>query len=299
LPGGGHFVKLKYLLEKECIADFHKQRINKNRNNLKMDSAMQNNNKIKVNKKANQKQNKNGHKNSQSILSSARRFSDLELAYFMKSFKLTGSLSVRPIEVIYGNGDTYRGEFDKNGLKCGYGFMFYKNGDILQARWKDDLANGSGYYQSASGTEMIGMWSNGQFHGNNNVIRFPSGSVYKGQVMYGAMNGKGQKTDPDGDIYYGDWVNNLCHGEMNIKYSNGEIYMGFMENNTKCGPGTYSWPNGMFYKGYWHDDSFHGEGYMDTVQVYGKVYYGNWDHGQQLDMGWCGYTCPGITKLLY
>ena len=154
-----------------------------------------------------------------------------------------------------------------------------KNTNILQAKWKNDEASGSGYFISPDGTELIGIWKNNQLHGTKNKIRYPSGSEYEGNTEYSAASGYGILTTQEIDIFQGTWVNNELNGYAHIIYQDGNSYRGFIQNNEKCGWGVYSWTNGNVYTGYWYKDELHGDG---VLQTHGKVYHGPWELGQQL-----------------
>jgi hypothetical protein len=187
---------------------------------------------------------------------------------------------------MYSNGDIYRGEHNSTGERHGLGIMFYANGHIFQARWKNNIANGSGYYVTPDGTEMIGIWKNNLFHGKKNKIRFPSGSVYEGETALGAITGQGVMTTTDGDTFSGMRVNSLMHGHAHIVYGDGNTYTGFMDNNEKCGLGVYQWTNGNVYNGYWYQDAFHGVGVLDASHTHGKMFHGDWQVGCQMETGY-------------
>lgn len=207
-------------------------------------------------------------------------FTQIENAHFIKLFKLEKDKQILdPYSEKYENGDTYRGEHNHIGQKHGLGIMYYANGNILQAKWKNDNATGSGYFISPDGTELIGIWKNNQLHGTKNKIRYPSGSEYEGNTEYSAASGIGILTTQEIDIIHGTWVNNELNGYAHIIYQDGDLYQGFIQNNEKCGWGVYSWTNGNVYTGYWYKDELHGDG---VLQAHGKVYHGPWELGQQL-----------------
>ena len=156
----------------------------------------------------------------------------------------------------------------------------------FQARWKNNIANGSGYYVTPDGTEMIGIWKNNLFHGKKNKIRFPSGSVYEGETAFGAITGQGVMTTTDGDTFSGMRVNSLMHGHAHIVYGDGNTYTGFMDNDEKCGLGVYAWTNGNVYNGYWYQDAFHGVGVLDASRTHGKMFHGDWQVGSQMETGY-------------
>ena len=214
------------------------------------------------------------------------QFNKEEITYFNKLFLLEGKKCTNLASDTYSNGDIYRGEHNSTGQKHGLGIMFYANGHIFQARWKNNIANGSGYYVTPDGTEMIGIWKNNLFHGKKNKVRFPSGSVYEGETALGAITGQGVMTTTDGDTFSGMRVNSLMHGHAHIVYGDGNTYTGSMDNDEKCGLGVYAWTNGNVYNGYWYQDAFHGVGVLDASRTHGKMFHGDWQVGCQMDTGY-------------
>ena len=218
-------------------------------------------------------------------------FNQVEIAYFTKLFKIEEGRSpsatafkvpsLTPVasgfkslqkrlnrltSVTYLNGDIYRGELSIKGNQHGLGIMFYANGDILQARWKNNQAHGSGYYISKNKTELVGIWKNNMLHGKTNKVRFATGTEYVGNTECGEMRGQGTMEYSDGDIFRGTWANNKINGYVEIDYLDGNTYKGFMCNNEKCGFGIYTWTNGNIYKGFWYKDELHGDGIMGGRQ---------------------------------
>jgi len=211
-----------------------------------------------------------------------RKFKGKEIAQFSKIFKLEGKKITFPSSVWYPNGNIYRGQLNRRGKCDGLGIMYYKNGDILQAKWNNDLANGCGIFIWKDGTEAVGFWKNGHLHGKKNKIRFPSGSVYIGETELGVACGQGTMTTSDGDIFRGNWANNKLNGYAHINYANGDMYNGFMLDHEMCGSGIFHWANGNRYNGFWYKDALHGQGILDATGTTGEVYYGGWEMGQQL-----------------
>ena len=212
-------------------------------------------------------------------------FNANELAVFKKEFLNTGSAIRAPSTTVYSNGDVYKGEVDKLGLRHGLGFMYYKNGELYIGKWKNDLANGCAVYTTARGDKYIGMWKNNMFTWNKNMIIFANGDRYEGETQNGFLCGHGKMTYENGDVYVGEWFNNNHHGNGRLQYVYDDVYAGQFINGEKNGHGYYHWQNGNMYKGYWLNDNFHGDGVLDATNSLGNIYYGPWDQNVQTEMG--------------
>jgi len=87
-----------------------------------------------------------------------------------------------PKSEVDSNGNIYKGE-RKNGIKHGYGKMFFKSGDTYEGDWKDGEMTGRGVYRWANGT------------------------VYEGGILEAKKHGLGWMKWTSGNSYYGEWSN--------------------------------------------------------------------------------------------
>jgi len=208
-----------------------------------------------------------------------------DLKTFKNQFLLEKKKIYCPSIVNYENGDVYKGEINKLCQRHGLGELYHKNGDVFAVRWKNNIGNGLGIFISANGRELRGGWDNNRFSGKNNKITHENGDIYKGNVKDNSICGIGEMTYADGDYYSGYWEQNQPNGLGMMKYSDGEIYYGQTVYGEKKGYGVYRWPNGNLYKGDWNNDTFHGKGVLDATHTLGKIYHGDWIHGQQTQQG--------------
>ena len=101
-------------------------------------------------------------------------------------------------KIKYKNGDIYEGYFS-NDIKEGYGKMTYKNGDYYCGNWVNNKKEGKG--------KMI--YNNGGNYENflNNLYK----SIFKNKTS--------------GDKYNGNWIKDKKHGEGEMIYFNGDKYL--------------------------------------------------------------------------
>jgi hypothetical protein len=145
---------------------------------------------------------------------------DIEL--LKKTFLIKKKDIINPVKIYYRNGNVYKGEINKKYQKNGYGITLYNNGDTFSVLWKKNIAVGYGIYQYFDNTQLIGIWDNDIFHGNNNTIYYYNGDIYQGNIEYNIINGYGIMKYSDGSIYEGYWNNNMHCINGLITYPNGE-----------------------------------------------------------------------------
>jgi len=78
----------------------------------------------------------------------------------------------------YKNGDIYDGYW-KNNLKEEYGIMKYNNGDIYEGNWKKDKKEGEGIMKYKNGDEFNGEWNNDLKEGKG-IIKYNNEDEYNG-----------------------------------------------------------------------------------------------------------------------
>ena len=78
------------------------------------------------------------------------------------------------------NGDLFRGTFRNN--ERFHGTYFYKNGDVYEGDWKDDLKTGFGKLTMVNGAEYIGNFAEGMKHGEGNY-RWSTNDSYNGNFV--------------------------------------------------------------------------------------------------------------------
>ena len=112
----------------------------------------------------------------------------------------------------------------------------------------------------------INSFNNNQL--NNQVINYPDGSRYVGQIINGLREGKGTYYLNDGDRYEGEWRNAKREGKGIMYNNNGDRYEGDYRNAKREGKGIYYHKNGDRYEGDYRNDYAEGSG---------AFYYSNGD----------------------
>ena len=204
--------------------------------------------------------------------------------------------------------DDYKG--DKiDGMRCGYGVMYYALGDIYEGNWLNDHENGQGIMTYMNGDIYNGSWYNGMRTGNGKITYF-NGSTYEGTFYEDKRNGYGKLVDIEnsytyegqwkddemydsGTIYYnnGDtYIGKIAKGEPNgsgrMNFSNYDHYSGMWKNGKHDGIGTITFSSGDVYSGNWVDGLYEGHGIYTSNT--GDIYDGNWFRGER--SGMCKFT---------
>lgn len=151
--------------------------------------------------------------------------------------------------VIYQNGDKYEGDWE-NGVRHGLGTLWiYVDGKYVvrfNGSWFKDKPSGAGVFFGEEGELYEGDFKNGKRCGRGKqtiggrAIDSFGGTVYEGEWMDDAKNGRGTLTKPNGDVFEGNWKDNMKHGHGTYYYmEKGMRYDGVWEEDIpKCG--TYS-----------------------------------------------------------
>ena len=118
-----------------------------------------------------------------------------------------------------------------NGKKSGVGTYKWKNGNIYEGEFYQDLMHGTG------------------------KLTIAGEGTYEGQFVKGKRTGKGTFLFVNGDIYTGEWTNDKMEGDGKYTFANGDYYEGQFSNNKFNGQGTYC-KNGVSYTGKWKDNVY-------------------------------------------
>jgi hypothetical protein len=205
----------------------------------------------------------------------------------------------------YKDGCVYKGFFNKDWLKEGFGVLYMPDQSIYEGFFKTNLmegrgrvlnadgvlydgefannkANGYGKYMSLEGLTYVGSWKDEKQHGQGDEI-FQDGSRYEGEYFMGKKTGKGKFTWPNGVQYFGDLSNNDFHGSGTYKWKDGRIYQGQWQHNKMHGNGIFYWPDKKVYIGAYKTDNKHGFGCF--IWPDGRKYEGFWELGKQHGLG--------------
>jgi hypothetical protein len=155
-----------------------------------------------------------------------------------------------PVQRVRRIGDlgVYKGTYNEEGLKHGYGVCLYPNGDVYIGQYDNGRKQGKGAYIYKVKKNSIKAFYCGEW--NNNM-----------------KEGKGYMLYPNGNRYMGYWKNNLMHGKAKVTYINGDSYIGEFKNGVKSGAGEYTFAKdrskyigdfdqGIFSSGIWKGNGF-------------------------------------------
>ena len=68
--------------------------------------------------------------------------------------------------------------------------------------------------------------------GQTNLIEYPNGEIYSGEILNGQPNGRGRMVYPWGAIYAGNWKEGRKNGGGKQAHSDGRVYIGEWENGS-------------------------------------------------------------------
>jgi hypothetical protein len=212
---------------------------------------------------------------------------------------------LRKFTIQYPDNSVYKGYYNKDWQKEGYGILNLADGGLYEGFFKANLmegrgrlinpegfvydgeflnnkANGFGKYISLDGVTYKGQWKDEKQHGYGEEI-FADGSHYEGDYFMGKKNGKGRFKWPDGFQYDGEFFNNDIHGFGTYRWKDGRIYQGQWSLNKMNGCGIFIWPDKKKYIGCYKNDVKEGIGIFYWPD--GRKYEGCWWNGKQHGCG--------------
>lgn len=95
------------------------------------------------------------------------------------------------------------------------------------------------------------------------ALSFSDGSMYRGDLHKGKMEGKGFIQWPDGSSYKGDFKENRMEGRGILTWSNGDIYSGTFSRGKMEGIGRLRWHEGKTFYGLFEDDRRTNQGIIE------------------------------------
>lgn len=204
-----------------------------------------------------------------------------------------------PIE--FNDGTVYKGSWNFQGKKQGYGMLIKQDGSKYEGFWNNDKIDGKGRYIDCKGNYYEGEWKDGKANGQGTLCVengskyegswvddtqegygeevFPDGTSYKGNYSKGQKSGQGKFFWGDGTFYEGEFNESVISGKGTIKWIDGRSYIGEWANNKMNGQGEFNWPDGKRYVGEYRNDK--KEGYGTYYWSNEKYYQGNWMNNKQ------------------
>lgn len=164
---------------------------------------------------------------------------------------LTGSFSQNKLngygEYSKADGSIYKGNF-YDGLPQGNGEEIFPDGSYFKGFY---LAGKKKYgkYEWKNGNMYQGLFDQNLFSGNG-TYTWGDKRTYEGNWKEGKMNGKGKLIYPDGTIYEGEFLDGKKHGNGKYYWNKDKYYEGEWKNDKQNGYGVY-YNNGKKMKGLW------------------------------------------------
>ena len=117
--------------------------------------------------------------------------------------------------------------------------------------------NGYGTWLFGNGSEYIGDFINGNFHGQGSYtsgLSFARGEKYIGEWKNNVKDGLGIEYYVNGDVYDGNWKKGRKHGHGILNKADGYQYTGNFSNGKRHGFGAAINPSGLKYVAQWNED---------------------------------------------
>lgn len=174
----------------------------------------------------------------------------------------------------------YRGYWNVNKKKNGYGILVNTDGSKYEGLFRNGKLDGIGRYITLKGDFFEGIFVQGLACGYG-VFVHSDGNLYKGNWYNDLPWGDGEEWATDGAYYKGDFLQGKKCGIGEFKWKDGSIYLGGVKNDLLNGEGIYTWANGKRYKGMWKNNEMSGKGVLENVDgtKYEGDFFQNKKHG--------------------
>ena len=123
----------------------------------------------------------------------------------------------------------YKGSFNFNGKKEGFGILIDSSGNKYIGEWKNDLFHGLGILLSKNGDFYQGDFIKGKMEGSGVFYSSQCNYNYFGEFLENKFDGKGKITYEGHDLYNyyeGNFSEGYKHGSGNLIYKDGSCYKG-------------------------------------------------------------------------
>jgi len=167
----------------------------------------------------------------------------------------------------------YKGSWNKNGKKEGFGIYIDKNGNKYSGYFLNDLFNGKGRLINSNGDYFEGEFINGNANGKG-ILKLKEGYIYEGEFKDDKPNGFGKENFPNKSVFEGNFINGIREGEGEFKWDDGSIYKGNFNNGNLNGQGNFIWNDGRNYIGNFNKGQMEGKGEFNWPN--GNKYIGNY-----------------------
>ena len=159
----------------------------------------------------------------------------------------------------------YKGDWNKSGIKEGFGICIDSIGNKYIGFWKNNVFNGKGRLISVNGDYYEGDFYDGSIQGQGKFYNKKEKYTYIGKFVNNKFEGEGEIKYENNDelnvnYYKGFFKNGLREGEGKLEFNDGKFYQGEFKNNFYDGNGTFDFKDGSIYKGHWEKNCIDGSG---------------------------------------
>ena len=132
----------------------------------------------------------------------------------------------RPALLFKTDKSIYKGSWNFQGKKEGFGIFFDSKGNKYTGEWKEDKFDGKGRLISINGDCYDGDFKSGQIEGHGMFISKIGGYNYLGDFKNNKFHGKGKLIYDDNTTYEGNFSRGYMVGEGNLLFRDGSYYKG-------------------------------------------------------------------------
>lgn len=100
-------------------------------------------------------------------------------------------------EVMYDDGDQYKGEWSAQGKREGFGVLTFADGARYVGNFREGLCEGKGVLTFPDNSKYEGDFKGGKYHGTG-VYQRADGMKFQGEFKNGQVDGSGLLTFSDG-----------------------------------------------------------------------------------------------------
>ena len=223
-----------------------------------------------------------------------------------------------PPPVKFNNGDIYKGSWNINNQRHGFGINVNPDGLIYKGLWDKDKVGNYGLFLEKTGNYVKGELKDGKLEGKGEIeIKgkykytgdfkndLPNGKgtlkdyekcfEYKGDIVNGIKEGKGTLEFIDGTKYEGDFKNDVYDGIGVLTLKDGKKYEGEFKEGKIKGKGKFIWEDGKIYEGEY--DNFMKNGNGKFIWNENKYYDGQWVNNKQHGKGLIYYDGKEIEGM--
>ncbi len=172
------------------------------------------------------------------------------------------------------NGEIYQGQWNTNNQRDGFGINISPDHEIYKGLWNKDQIGDYGAFFDSEGNYYKGQLVNGKGNGKGEIFIFGK-MKYEGDFVDDIPNGKGVMINLlDGSEYSGDIVDGKKDGRGILKFKDGTVYEGDFRDDNFNGNGILRYNNRRQYEGTFKDGKMDGNGKFTWED--GKMYIGTY-----------------------